>query len=88
MAKRNLFDDIQESVDAIAHVVQQCAAEECSVGDMWTEIDAHCQRLAQLSAGDVPDDEDDGDEDGIAELNFDGVEDDERADDEDEEVLH
>lgn len=86
MAESNLFDDIQQSVDAITHVVQQCAAEECSVGDMWAEIDAHCQRLAQLSAGDIPEDEDD-DEDDVAELNFDGEEKEERDDDEDDEVL-
>lgn len=88
MAESNLFDDIQQSVDAIAAVVQQCAAEECSVGDMWTEIDAHCQRLAQLSAGDVFDEEDDEDDDGPQELNFDGEEDDDRGDDEDDEVLN
>lgn len=88
MAESNLFDDIQESVDAITHVVQQCAAEECSVGDMWAEIDAHCHRLAQLSAGDIPDDEDDDETDDVVELNFDGAEDGHRDDDEDEEVLH
>lgn len=84
MANDNLFDDIQQSVDAIAAVVQQCAAEECSVGDMWAEIDAHCQRLAQLSAGDILDDDEDEDGDDVAELNFDGDDEDSDENDEDE----
>lgn len=92
MAESNLFDDLQDCLDSMGQAVDACASEECTVAEMWAEIDAGCQRLAALSAGDVGDDGDeDEDELGIEdELNFD--EDDETdpatLDDEDDEALN
>ena len=85
MAGTNLFEDIQDCLDAMASAADRCANEECSVGEMWNEIDAGCQRLASLSAGDI-DDEEDEDLGVDDELNFDGDEDQESNAETDEDL--
>lgn len=87
MATSNLFEDIQDCLDAMAQAVDRCADEDCTVGQMWNDIDAGCQRLASLSAGDIDDDEDDeesGTESAPGELNFDDQEHADAFEDDDE----
>ena len=93
MDHETMLDEIQECIDAMMRACQACKDGDATPEEMWADIEAASQDLAQLYPDEgepSDDDEDDEDRDDDAdELDFDADHDDEEGDDfDDDDGVH